>query len=219
MCGRFVRVRTEETYGDFFGVPDVPRFFASYNVAPTQPVPVIRMDGGRKVCRLQRWGLIPPWAKDKKAPLINARGETVATSPAFRAAFRQRRCLVLTDGYYEWKTLGPKNKQPYLFRLKSNDPFVFAGIWEARLENGEALESCSIITTQANDLSRPIHDRMPVILRGADVEAWLDSGVDVKTLDSLLRPLAAEDMVAFPVSSRVNKVSANEPTLIEPLSL
>jgi putative SOS response-associated peptidase YedK len=132
------------------------------------------------------------------------------------ARFKKRRCLILADGYYEWKTLGPKQKQPYLLRLKNGEPFTFAGIWETWKGDGDAMDTCGIITTEANELSRPIHDRMPVILRGADADGWLDPGfAAAKALVPLLRPFPADDMVAFPVSSRVNKVSENDPGLLE----
>ncbi len=216
MCGRFVRAQSSETYDDFFGVPDVPKLFASYNVAPTQTILALRIQEGVKVWAGLRWGLIPSWAKDKKTPFINARGETVADKPAFRTAFKKRRCLILADGYYEWKTLGPKQKQPYYLRLKSGDPLAIAGIWETWLGDGDPVESCAIITTEANELSRNIHDRMPVILRGTDTDAWLDPDIaDAKALLPLLRPLPPEGMIAFPVSARVNKVSENDAGLIE----
>src|ERR1700733_10397098 len=160
MCGRFVRAKSSETYGDFFGVPDVPKLFASFNVAPTQQILAIRVQEGAKACVAIRWGLIPSWAKGKKAPFINARSETVADKPAFRSAFKKRRCLILADGYYEWKALGPKQKQPCFFRLRSGKPIAFAGIWELWKDESEPLESCAIITTEANELSRTVHDRM-----------------------------------------------------------
>jgi putative SOS response-associated peptidase YedK len=217
MCGRFVRAKAAESYGDFFGVPDVPKLFASYNVAPTQEVLAIRVQDGAKKAVALRWGLIPAWAKDKKTLLINARAETIAEKPAYRVAFKKRRCLIVADAYYEWKKLGPKEKQPFLFRLKNGDPFGFAGIWETWEAGSEAVESCAIVTTEANELSRPVHDRMPVILRGADADMWLNLGTeDAKALTSLLRPLPAGEMVTFPVSARVGKVSENDAGLIEP---
>jgi putative SOS response-associated peptidase YedK len=170
---------------------------------------------GRREGVAMRWGLIPSWAKDAKKPQINARGETVAEMPMFRSAFKKRRCLILANGYYEWKTLGPKQKQPYFLRLKNGEPFTFAGIWETWKGDGDAINSCAIITTEANDLSRPIHDRMPVILCGADADAWLDPRVDAKAIVPLLRPFPAGEMVAFSVSTRVNKVGENDAGLIE----
>jgi putative SOS response-associated peptidase YedK len=193
--------------------------FASFNVAPTQQILAIRIQDDAKAFATMRWGLIPSWAKDKKMPFINARGETVAEKPAFRSAFKKRRCLIVADGYYEWKALEAKRKQPYYFRLKSNEPIAFAGLWETWSGDGEPIESCAIITTEANDLSRAIHDRMPVILRGDEAEAWLDPDVeDAKALVPLLRPFPAEEMVAFPVSTRVNKVSDNDADLIKPVT-
>src|ERR1700686_4744679 len=160
MCGRFVRVQSSETYSDFFGVPDVATFFASYNIAPTQQVLAIRVQDETKAGVSMRWGLIPSWAKDKKMLLINARAETLFEKPALRAAAKRRRCWIVADGYYEWKALGPRQKQPYYFRLKSAEPFAFAGVWETWKGEGDPIESCAIVTTEANELSRPVHDRM-----------------------------------------------------------
>src|SRR5258708_29596672 len=128
MCGRFVRARASETYSDFFGVPDVGAFFASYNVAPTQQVLAIRVQDGAKAGMGLRWALIPSWAKDKKTVLINARADTLFEKPAFRAAAKRRRCLIIADGYYEWKAIG-KAKQPSYFRLADDAPIAFAGVW------------------------------------------------------------------------------------------
>jgi putative SOS response-associated peptidase YedK len=151
-----------------------------------------------------RWGLIPSWAKDKKTSLINARADTVFTKPAFRTSAKRRRCLILADGYYEWKTLGPKLKQPYYFRAADSKPIAFAGIWDSWSAGGASLESCSIITKDANDLSAAIHDRMPVILRGEEADAWIDPDVDEpETLAGLLRPFPADEMVGYEVGSAV----------------
>jgi putative SOS response-associated peptidase YedK len=219
MCGRFVRAKASETYGDFFGVPDVAKLLASYNVAPTQPILALRMQENAKAIVAMRWGLIPSWAKDKKLLLINARGDTVADKPAFRSAFKKRRCLIIADGYYEWKPLGPKQKQPYYFRLKNDEPITFAGLWETWSGDGEPIQSCTIITTDGNELTREVHDRMPVILRGPDADAWIDPEIhDAKALMPLLCSYPASEMNAIPVSSRVNKVGENDAALIEPLA-
>jgi putative SOS response-associated peptidase YedK len=193
-------------------VPSVP---PSYNVAPTHNVLAVRT-GDAEEAILLRWGLIPSWSKAKRTIFINARSETLAEKPAFRAAFKKRRCLIFADGYYEWKAVG-KQKQPYYFRLKDDSPFVFAGIWET-WKGEEEIQSCSIITTGANDLSKAIHDRMPVILRGEDARARIDPDVaEPKSLLALLQPFPAEAMEMFPVSTRVNKVGDNDPSLIAPV--
>src|SRR6185436_14809477 len=177
MCGRFTLRRPMNlAVGQLMlDLSDLP---PRYNIAPTQTVAVVR---DRNVDQL-RWGLIPRWAK-KPIPQINARSDTVASKPAFRDAFQNRRCLILADGYYEWKQIG-KAKQPYLFEYPDQRLFAFAGIWETWQET----DTCAIITTDANELGMPIHDRMPLILDPRDYEAWLDPKSDKQTLDWLLRP-------------------------------
>ena len=165
-----------------------------------------------------RWGLIPSWAKDKKMAQINARADTAASKPTFRTAFKKRRCLILADGYYEWKKLG-KEKQPYFYRMKDDQPFTFAGLWETWHGDGEPLETCTILTTDANELASAVHDRMPVILSGAD--AWHGS-TRPRTLPpwvQLLRPFPSYGMTAYPVDARVGSVKNNFADLIQPLSL
>jgi putative SOS response-associated peptidase YedK len=215
MCGRFVRAKASETYDDFYGIVEVP-YLPSYNIAPTQPVVVIRMEEAAKKCVVMRWGLIPSWAKDKKTSFINARADTIADKPAFRAAFKRRRCLILADGYFEWKTRGPKQKQPYYLRPKDDGPIAFAGIWETWKGAETPIESCSIITTDANELSRMIHDRMPVMLREPEADAWIDSAVEEpRGLLELLRPFPAELMCCDAVGQAVNSVKNNDPSCIE----
>lgn len=176
-----------------------------YNIAPSQEVLAIRHP--RQLVKL-RWGLLPGWAKDAKLAYstINARADSVATKPAFRAAFKKRRCLVLADGYYEWLTEG-KHKQPFLFEIDDGEPFAFAGLWESCTLPGEqaARETCSLITTDANELAREIHDRMPVILDPASYDAWLDpENPDLESLQSLLCPFPSDRMASRPVSTYVN---------------
>jgi putative SOS response-associated peptidase YedK len=215
MCGRFVRKSSPQVYGTLFGVSNVPDL-PSYNIAPTQPVAVVRMVGDHKACALMRWGLIPLWAKHKKTSFINARADTLFEKPAFRSAVKRRRCLILADGYYEWQPLGPKQKQPYYFHRKDDSPVAFAGIWECWKGAEQPLESCAIITTDANDLSRPIHDRMPAILCGADAEAWLDPRTEEPAiLLELLRPFATDAMACDRVGPLVNSVKNNGPGCIE----
>jgi len=218
MCGRFARRMLPASYEDAFDVADVPNV-PSCNVAPTQNVVVIRMDGEHKVCALIRWGLIPLWAKDKKTSFINARAETLFEKPAFRAAVKRRRCLILADGYFEWKAETPKKKQPFYFHLKDDAPFAFAGIWDVWKGEEEPLESCSIITTAANELSSAIHDRMPVMLRRPEADAWIDPAIEEPAaLAELLRPYPAELMTRYPVGPAVGSFKNHGPECIAALA-
>jgi putative SOS response-associated peptidase YedK len=220
MCGRFALYSNPQTLARRFGAHAPADLKARYNVAPTQIIPIVRQEGEGRRFALARWGLIPHWAKemDTGYSTINARAETVATKPAFRSAFRHRRCLVPTDGFYEWQAVpGSKVKQPYFIGLRDQEPMALAGLWERwRSPEGDELESCSIIVTDANDLMRPIHDRMPVILDPADWDAWLapDAG-DLGVLQGLLRPFPAEAMAARPVSTRVNSPRNDIPECLE----
>jgi putative SOS response-associated peptidase YedK len=187
-------------------VPELP---LRYNIAPTQPVAAVRQAAGsgrRELVQL-RWGLIPSWAEDKKigARLINTQAETAAEKPAFRCAFRHRRCLLPADAFYEWRRLTGK-KRPFYLRLRDDCPFAFASLWEAWTSpGGEVIESAPLLTTAANATVRPVHDRMPVILAPADYGRWLDPAVQKpEALQPLLRPYPAEEMTAYPVSTRVN---------------
>jgi putative SOS response-associated peptidase YedK len=180
-----------------------------YNVAPTQKIPIVREEGEKKRFAIARWGLIPHWAKDMKIgySMINARAETVASKPAFRNAFRYRRCLIPADGFYEWQVIpGSKAKQPWFIVFEDREPKAFAGLWERwRSPEGEESESCSIIVTDANELMSPIHERMPVILAPEDWDVWLESETkDAQALQNLLKPYPAEDMKVWPVSTKVN---------------
>jgi putative SOS response-associated peptidase YedK len=224
MCGRFVRARSEETYSDLYEVGDISGLLPSYNVAPTNPVLAVRMENEKRTAVILRWGLIPSWAKDKKTPFINARADTLFDKPAFRAAAKRRRCLIVADGYFEWKALGPKTKQPYYYRLADGKPIAFAGVWETWLDKAtpgsEPIQSCAIVTTDANELASQIHDRMPVILEGPAADAWLDPAVeDARSLAELLRPFRADALTVFPVSMRVNKAGEQGADLIEPIDL
>jgi putative SOS response-associated peptidase YedK len=213
MCGRFVRAKSRAVYEQAFDVSEVPSLL-SYNVAPTQPVAAVRTQDDRKACVLVRWGMIPSWAKDSKTSYINARSETLLEKPAFRTAFQRRRCLVLADGYYEWKTEG-KIKTPYYFRPADDQPVALAGFWDCWKKQAEPIESCAIITTNANELARPIHDRMPVLLRGTAAEAWLDPEVaDPQALLALLVPFPASEMICYPVPTIVNSPKNNAPECI-----
>lgn len=182
-----------------------------YNVAPTQPVPIIRQHPKepRREMSLARWGLIPWWAKDASgaARMINARSETAATLPAFRDAFKARRCIVPADGFYEWQKIG-KTQQPFCFEVNDGELFAFAGLWERWKDaNGKALETCSILTTTPNSVTSTVHDRMPVILDPGNYDVWLDPGfADATALSDLLKPYDARRMRSYPVSARVNSV-------------
>jgi putative SOS response-associated peptidase YedK len=169
---------------------------------------------------LVRWGLIPSWAKDPAIGnrMINARAESVAEKPAFRAAFRRRRCLVLADGFYEWQKRGRGPKQPYLIRLRSGRPFAFAGLWESwRAPEGELVESCTLLTTTPNSLVERIHDRMPVLLHRRDHARWLTEGEDPAKLAELLAPFPAEEMAAHPVGLHVNNPRLDGPECVVPV--
>jgi len=222
MCGRFTLTTNLGAIATRFGVA---RFLgegtARYNIAPTQTVIVVNDDGTRHLTHM-RWGLIPSWAKDPAIGnrMINARAETVATKPAFRAALRKRRCLIPADGFYEWTPVG-RRKQPVYIALKRQELFAFAGLWEAWTSpEGEEIRSCTIITTEANDLLKPIHDRMPVILRQEAEATWLDHTIqDPVRLLALLLPFPAEEMEVFPVSTKVNNPANDRPECIEPLPL
>ena len=168
-----------------------------------------------------RWGLVPAWAKDAKTgySTINARSEEVASKPAFREAFKKRHCLIPADSFYEWMRLDAKSKRPFAIALKSGEPLAFAGLWESwRPKDGTPLETFTILTTSENELMRPIHDRMPVILEPKDYARWLDAGAPARPAVDLLRPYSAELMNAWPVSDRVGNVRNNDAALLEPLS-
>ncbi|BAY17355.1 hypothetical protein NIES21_31920 [Anabaenopsis circularis NIES-21] len=222
MCGRFTLNQSADALSKAFHLQQIPDLAAQYNIAPTQMVPTVLHNPTSKQDKFQqlRWGLIPGWAKDAKmgVKLINARAETVAEKPAFRAAFKRRRCLVIADGFYEWQKQQGK-KQPYYFRLQDSQPFAFAGLWEMwHSPEGEEIASCTIVTTTANELLTPIHDRMPVILAPEDYDLWLDTQVQTpEKLQPLLDPYPAEAMTAYPVSNLVNKPQHNSPECIIPL--
>jgi putative SOS response-associated peptidase YedK len=220
MCGRY-RLIGYESYGELNDVRISPRFTPSvrYNVAPTQRVAVVLDESPNEFSEV-RWGLIPSWAKDAKiaSSLINARCETVATKPAFRSAFKRRRCLVPADGFYEWQKVGI-GKQPYSIQLKNGEPFAFAGLWESWANTeGAEVRTCSIITTTPNELTSRIHDRMPVILPLAKRREWLDPQRTPEQLQTLLVPYAAEEMTAYPISQRVGSPKNDDPGVIEPLN-
>jgi putative SOS response-associated peptidase YedK len=225
MCGRFARKSTQEVLADWFGVEleDMPWFAPSFNVAPQSVQPVLRLsrDTGNREFALMRWGLVPAWAKDAKIgySTINARSEEVASKPAFREALKKRHCLIPADSFYEWMRLDAKSKRPFAIALKSGELFALAGLWESwRPKDGAPLETFTILTTAENELMRPIHDRMPVILEPKDYARWLDAGDPARPPVDLLRPYSSELMNAWPVSDRVGNVRNNDAALLEPLS-
>ncbi len=217
MCGRYLITSHTEAIRQLFKVDQRPNIAPSYNVAPTQSVPIIRLKEGARELVTARWGLVPFWAKDLKIGyrMINAKAETVADKPAFRDSYKRRRCLVVADGFYEWQKQ-ESGKQPYLIRLKEDAPFAFAGLWAdwTDKQSGERIESCTIITTEPNDLMAQLHNRMPVILAPADYDKWLDA--DASDGQALLRPFPARAMGAFPVDRAVGNVRNNYAELIEP---
>jgi putative SOS response-associated peptidase YedK len=219
MCGRFTLTVSGKDVADLFGLADVPDLTPRYNVAPTQLVAAVRAaaDGQRSLGRL-RWGLVPPWARDTKIAPINAKAETAADKPTFRHAFRNRRCLIPADGFYEWQKAG-RPKQPYLFKLRDGGPFAFAGVWERwQGPNGEAVESCAILTTSANELVRPVHERMPVILDPCLYGEWLDPGLTEPALfRDWLRPYPSDSMTAYPVSPFVSDARREGPECAGPV--
>jgi len=222
MCGRFTLTVDPGQLQDTFpwlNVPgDIPPRF---NIAPSQPVAVVANDGQNHLDFFV-WGLIPSWAKDPQIGnrLINARAETLAEKPAFRAAFRRRRCLVLADGFYEWRQdPGQKSKTPLFIQLKSRQPFAFAGLWEIwHAADGSEIRSCTIITTRPNEMIETIHNRMPVILSPEAYPLWLSPEEKVSAeLTPLLVPYPADLMAAYPVSRLVNSPHNDTPELILPV--
>lgn len=218
MCGRFTLISRPTSIAAQFDLEDSADFTSRYNIAPTQLVAAIRRRGDQAELASLRWGLIPFWADDKKvgARMLNARADTVAAKPAFREAFRKRRCLILADGYYEWQALG-RLKQPYHHRLRDRSPFAFAGLWERWHKADESIESCTIITTDANGLVPAIHDRMPVILDRRGCELWLDPAIEsAEALSALLRPYPAAEMCCAAVNPIVNSPHHDGPECIQP---
>jgi putative SOS response-associated peptidase YedK len=221
MCGRFTITVNPDTMQQELGLVGMPDdYHPRYNVAPSQPVAVVA-DASNRQAEWMRWGLIPSWSKDAAIGnrLINARAETVAEKPSFRAAFSKRRCLILADGFYEWqKGAAPGGRsQPFHFRREDGKPFAFAGLWEFwRSPEGEEVRSCTIITCEANACVAPVHQRMPVLLSEKDLWNWLSLD-QPDDLHKLLVPYPAERMVRHPVSTLVNRPELDQPDLIVPI--
>jgi len=221
MCGRFTsKAKPEEIEKEFkIGKIDPELFTPRFNIAPSQTVPVILEQSGERIVNALRWGLIPSWAKDDSidSKMINARSETLAEKPSFKNAFRSRRLIVPASGFYEWEKTAKGAKQPHYFYLKDKEVFGLAGLFEEWLDKqtGELVETFTIITTEANKVLEPIHERMPVILKSSDYDQWLDEDEnDTGKLQSLLVPYPAEEMTSHTVSRAVNSPAADAPELI-----
>jgi putative SOS response-associated peptidase YedK len=220
-CGRITLRSIATAIAKAFDLPEAPSETPCFNISPNHLVAVIRFDpkeGGRRLDYLT-WGLVPCWADDPAIGdrMINARAETVAEKPAFRRPFRYQRCLLVADGFYEWKRQDGW-KQPYFVHMKDDRPFAFAGLWEHWQKGGEPIYSCTLLTTDANELLAPVHDRIPVILSRDQYDLWLDPGVhDPKLLAPLLVPFPSQEMEAFPVSRLVNDPENDVPECIRPI--
>jgi putative SOS response-associated peptidase YedK len=229
MCGRFTlrtpaSVLIEHFDLDVRASRQLDLFEPRYNIAPTQEIAVVRAENSNvPAVAMMRWGLIPSWSKEGATgpPLINARAETLAEKPAFRAALRSRRCLIPADGFYEWQQApggGPGKKQPFYIHRPDGRPFAFAGLWESWTSSsgGPTIESCTVVTTEANAALRELHERMPVVLAPGDYALWLDSRVaEPDKMAHLLAPCGDEDLIAEPVSTHVNRVANDDPTCIQ----
>lgn len=220
MCGRFVLMTVGRELAERFQLMETPSLVPRYNVAPTQQIAVIRSETetGRRRLGMLKWGLIPFWAKDVSigSKMINARSETVAEKPAFRAAFKHRRCLIPADGFYEWKT-EQGIRQPFFVYMADGKPFAFAGLWEMWKDpDGNPVESCTILTTDANALLLPIHDRMPAILSPEEYGEWLSRDIkDVSRLKALLHARAPEEMALRRANPKVNSPSYEGPECLQ----
>lgn len=215
MCGRFALTAPASVIKEVFSVDVLPAVLPRYNVAPSQQVPTVISALGVRSMQMMRWGLIPFWAKDAKIAYktINARGETVTEKPAFRTSFKRKRCLILADGFYEWKRVG-KAKQPHLIQMADGRPFAIAGLWSTWIDPStmDEVTTCSIVTTGPNALMAPIHDRMPVILDPKDWDTWLDpQNEDVASLQELIRPFPEDRMKERSVSQHVNDARHSGP--------
>lgn len=215
MCGRYLIISDPDTLRRLFCYSEQPNFPPRYNVAPTQPVPVVRLQEGQRHFALVRWGMIPAWVKDPKTftLLINARGESAHEKPSFRNAMKRRRCLIPADGFYEWK-----GRQPHIVRRRDGGPLAFAGLWESWMgPNGEEMESCAIVTVEASPLLWQVHHRMPVMLTPDSYDAWLDcDNVRAEEALAAVRVLPDAELETYAVSPAVNRVANDSPDVIAP---
>lgn len=223
MCGRYALYADGEQLAWRFGTPVPYPITPRYNIAPSQPILALRYNRDAKTREWTHflWGLVPSWAQDVSIGnrMINARAETLREKPAFRNAYRYRRCIVPVSGFYEWKKVG-RTKQPYFVRPTDDLPIGLAGLWETwRSPDGSELETCTIITTDANAVIQPLHPRMAVVLLPDAYEAWLSPDTPLDALDRLLLPAPDDTLIAYPVSSRVNSPAHDDPSLVAPLSL
>lgn len=221
MCGRFVITSPPEALRQIFGYPEQPNFPPRYNIAPTQPVPVVIVEHGTRHFRLMRWGLLPAWVKDpgKFTLLINARAETIREKPAFKNAIKRRRCLIPADGYYEWQAEGAR-KQPYFIHRKDGQPFGFAAVAETWIgPNGEELDTVAIVTKASDAAMTPLHHRVPVTIPPEDIARWLDcAAVNADEAAALLVAPENGAFVWHPVSTRVNRVANDDDQLVLPIT-
>ena len=225
MCGRFTnKAKPEQIEREFkVGAKNPNLFEPRYNIAPTQMIEVVLQERDERILTQLKWGLVPSWSKDPSigSRMINARAETLIEKPSFRDAFASRRCIIPASGFYEWQKTNSGAKQPFYFYLKDKEVFGFAGLWETWLdkETGEELETCTIITTEANEAVEPVHDRMPVILKAENYDEWLDAKEkNTDRLQKFLVPYPAEEMSAHEVSRSVNIPDTDSPELIKPLN-
>jgi len=221
MCGRFTLTKSAKILKEFFPLLDFGDVALRYNIAPSQQVLAVRHlpQCARPEAARFRWGLVPHWADDLKIgySLINARSETAASKPAFRSAFRDRRCLILADGFYEWQKLEDR-KQPHHIRRRDGKPFAFAGLWENWTKGEAPVQSCTILTTDANELMRPLHDRMPVILDPGSFDRWLEPTLkEPAEIQRFLAPCPAAWLEAVPVSTHVNNARHEDAGCVVPV--
>jgi putative SOS response-associated peptidase YedK len=225
MCGRYTLISAPQIIRALFRYDEQPNFPPRYNVAPTQPIAIVRLRDGRREFALVRWGLLPSWVKDPKAfsLLINARGESASEKPAFRNAMKRRRCLIPADGFYEWKAMGAR-KQPYFIHAKSGLPLAFAGLWETWIgPNGEEFDSAAIVTTDANRALSELHNRMPVIVPPEAFDTWLgqphvEGKDDLAAASALIAPAPEDLLEVYPVSTDVNRVVNDNANLLQPVT-
>jgi putative SOS response-associated peptidase YedK len=221
MCGRYTLTSAPEAIRALFRYQEQPNFPPRYNIAPTQPIAIVRLNEGKRQLALVRWGLLPSWVKDPKTftLLINARGESVCDKPAFRNAMKRRRCLIPADGFYEWQAVAGR-KRPFYVRAKAGTPLAFAGLWETWMgPNGEEMETAAIVTTRANRTLAAIHERMPVVVPPDAFDLWLDCAkVDAKTAEALIQPAPDSLLEAYEISTAVNRTANDNAKLVEPLA-
>lgn len=221
MCGRFGLFSSLEIIKKIFQLDDLPDFSPRYNIPPTSDIPAVWVnEKNERQMDLFRWGLVPFWSKEKPkgAGMINAKAETVFKKPAFRASMKNKRCLIPASGFYEWEKKG-KDKQPYFFQPKNGELFAFAGLWDRWEGPEETIVSCTILTTEANDTVKPLHDRMPVIIKTGNHALWLDEEQgDKEKLKNLFIPFPSEEMVGYPVTKSMGKPIFDNPDCVKPIN-